>query len=962
MESPLQIKISDRKQGPAYAVEVGGYGFYWNPLIIRQSSLGELGRMHPADAGFVAAATPESQKALQEAETIEIELPGNEIAALDWEALSRGNLIRINPAQSQTPFARPKFPIRMGIFTVEGERGSAGLVRTLSESLQRDIERGRIKIEVVKTRSRNELFRALQKSRYDVIHIALPTTMRGRRPCVLVGKEEIPTRALFQNALVPGPRLAFFHAATENVAEGISGLRIASQAVENLGTTCVLHAAPLEDPKSHQFVVRAFEGALIDDRDLIVGIDKGIELDPDASIAAPVGRRSFLGLRPELDSELAGAEVLLADYKNIEKQYPEIKVDLGLKINISPDEPSEAIRSGKEYIIVGETERSEEPTVLSKWADVAETRTTIEKAIGTVLRARKSKINKPGRERFPVGNFYHCVDDSEQGWDALPKNRTLTKPPNGRRLEFHFWIDPINQGIRTIYAGTFSPKTAIYPIKLVAQVWTESSARFVNDTSSLIIPATGRSNHARFVLNEIPVHEDIEFFLFLTHEQGQLIAAFRVHARFRETSEIDNEAQLIEQMFGSSDYFRFREKPGVSALTILFDKHAGQLRVFTLAPKARPWAKLGIAEDDLNGSNREIYKQLTRVALDAATAERLGESVRITDKTLLDLAEKGWVLLQDLFSVAAEEQARTFLKTVLMLPEGSRITIATNEQTSRMIVPWGLLYLNNEFRQAPFHPVSVDSFLGYKYNVVVRPSIPLGPTEVESGKPVRMATAWLSRPETEELKKKLDEAKSENRLEYRQLKADEGRIPGLEEQFDLIHFYCHGHTRFPDEFKPQEFLQLFKEHIPVSRDAAVQPTITELADFLQKVTDANDSLMQLDGGFVYRADLSSDLARLNGSPIVLLSMCESAQVSSSGVGFIPFFLGRGARAAMGTEGPTLWSLGRELDLGIITRLLAGETIGEAFYAAKREVVRKNPLGLIYSLWGERDAKIVGSAV
>ena len=115
--------------------------------------------------------------------------------------------------------------------------------------------------------------------------------------------------------------------------------------------------------------------------------------------------------------------------------------------------------------------------------------------------------------------------------------------------------------------------------------------------------------------------------------------------------------------------------------------------------------------------------------------------------------------------------------------------------------------------------------------------------------------------------------------------------------------------------------------------------------------------MQLDGGFVYRSDLASTLGDFPRAPIVLLSMCESAQVTSYGAGFVSLFLNRGARAAMGTEGPTLWSLGRDLDLAVITRLMDGETIGDAFYGAKKEMVDKNPLALIYSLWGDRDARI-----
>jgi hypothetical protein len=950
MFSPLRIKVSDQKQSSGLAVEIEAQKFSWKPCGIRESYFRELGKMHPADAGFITAAPLEARKAIEEARAIEIELPGSEIAALNWEALSPGCLVRRSRAPAREFLPRSRFPIRMAIFATE-ETESTDLVRALQGKLGQDIRRGRIKIDVIRPRTSSGIFHALRTSHYDVIHMALPTLMRGRTPCVRVGRETVPTRFLFENTLVHVPRLALFHAATEKVEEGISGLRMASQVAKNLGTTCILHSAPPGDKRSHDFFLEAYGGAFVEDRDLLIpGQSRLCELDPTASVTAPAGRSSLLELRTELYSEMESTGILVADAKHLEKQFPEIALDLRRELKGFSQEPYDVSGAKEIRTAAGET-------VVSRLADAAKVTTRIRRTVGDVLRKRKGIIGRPDQERYPVGNFYHCIDDSEEGWEAIGKRKTLTQPPTGRRLEFHFWIDPINGGIRSINQGTFGPKNAVYPIDLVAQIWTESGLRFANDTSTLKIPAKGRSSHARFVLSDIPEHEDVEFFLFLLHGTGQLIAAFRIEARFREISEIDDKAQLIEQMFGSSDYFRFREKPGISALTILFNKMSGQLRVFTLAPGNRPWAKLGIDPDDLNASNREIYKHLTRVALDAATSERLGQPVSISKQILIDLAEKGWVLLQDLFSVTAEDEARAFLETVLALEPGSRITIATNDQTSKMIVPWGLLYLNNDFRQSPIYPVSVEDFFGYKYNVVVRPSLPLGPAKVEVGKPVRMAAAWLSRRETEGLKTKLDEAQAQDQIDYRRLKADEGKIPGLADEFDLIHFYCHGHTRFPDEFKPQEFLQLFRDHTQVGGGPTSQPAATELADFLQKVSNANDSLMELDGGFVYRSDLSSKMGRLKGAPIVLLSMCESAQVTPSGQGFITFFLNRGARAAMGTEGPTLWSLGRDLDLDIITRLLAGETIGEAFYRAKQEVVRKNPLGLIYSLWGERDAKI-----
>jgi len=97
---------------------------------------------------------------------------------------------------------------------------------------------------------------------------------------------------------------------------------------------------------------------------------------------------------------------------------------------------------------------------------------------------------------------------------------------------------------------------------------------------------------------------------------------------------------------------------------------------------------------------------------------------------------------------------------------------------------------------------------------------------------------------------------------------------------------------------------------------------------------------------------------LPAAPIILLSMCGSAQFTSSGTGFVPLFLYRGARAVIGTEGPSLWALSREMDTRIITALLEGQSIGTAFYNIRKELAKQHVLALTYTLYGDGDAKLV----
>jgi CHAT domain-containing protein len=164
------------------------------------------------------------------------------------------------------------------------------------------------------------------------------------------------------------------------------------------------------------------------------------------------------------------------------------------------------------------------------------------------------------------------------------------------------------------------------------------------------------------------------------------------------------------------------------------------------------------------------------------------------------------------------------------------------------------------------------------------------------------------------------------------------------EEFDLIQFFCHGHTKLQGVSDIQETAT--KDDPGKAKAALVQASY-----------ELNDSLLELSGGLVTLSKLKVLLRnRLLGHPIVFLSMCESAQVSASGTGFVPMFLSKGARTVIGTEGPSLWSLSREMDTNIVKRLLEGRTISQAFYETRRELAKKHMLALIYTLYGDADVK------
>jgi hypothetical protein len=931
----ISISIGATMDDRGITADVGGTRFYWKPKAILGADFSDLGRTSPTDVGFFSSAPDEVLEAVAKAPGVEIETPDNELAALNWEALSEGTVVRRYPLRHSEHIYRPTFPIRMMILT-PNEQDAQSVFDSMPDIVKEEVKVGRLIIDTRPIDRFNDIAAALGSHYYDVVHLSVPTTTRGKLAEAMLGGEPISLKGIVAQAVAKGPRLAFLHAETEDIFGGISALRMESRAADLSGTTIVMQSAPSAETAAKDFMSKVYRDAFAEDAPLISrSVAPQIQVSPilATGIAAPLNRASYLGLGRTLTRRRA---VMSEDVKRAVQFLPANTKFIGfLDTFASPKGAGPRAPS----------------SFLSDLFDVANTGKEIEKA----NKGGRDIKDAENRDRFPIGNFYYCGGDTPTEWEAIPENHTLCESTDGGNLEFHFWIDPVRGGIRILDLGSFGPKNAVYPLILKAHIWTESrTLEFANVDSELEIPEFGASSHARFRLKEFPESGDVEFFLFLLAPNGSMVAAFQAKARFRQTAEIDEQAQLLFQLYSSSDYFHFSESPTSSAMTILFDKGTEGLRVFTLTAKGRPWAKLGIPESSVMDSNRDLYKNVTRLALDAAARERAGQPARISTDSMRKLADGGYVLLQDIFKVSAAKGARDFIDRVFELEPGSRITIATTESAAGFLVPWSLLYLKNDYREFPF-PVHREAFLGYRYNVVVRPSIPSKTTPPSDG-PARIATAWLTRPETGALKDMLDTAQTAGRISYTPVKAIEGYLPSLSDEFDLIHFYCHGHTRFPNEFHPEEFLKIFEASIPTASTNASSAT-TELQQFLQKVSSATDSLMQLDGGFVYRSDLASKLDDFPRAPIVLLSMCESAQVTSYGAGFVSLFLNRGARAAMGTEGPTLWSLGRDLDLAVITRLMNGETIGDAFYAAKKDMADQNPLALIYSLWGDRDARI-----
>jgi hypothetical protein len=768
----------------------------------------------------------------------------------------------------------------------------------------------------------------IQADRFQCLHVLFKTELTPHGPQALIGGTRIPFDKLVQKVAQRGTRFAVLQDVTDD-RHGMVELRLATQSLSSSCETSFLlcNGTP---SSAYSGEMKGWYSSLLHDEPLfhcMTHLDReyqrgGVSLVCHAGSDRPLGLRDQIGM--------------------VRRYRAQVDADLG-RIEGRPNIGS------MDIAIVNIEARQSSDAPLTELADAESTTHQAEQEL-------KQKIEKHEAEgdqlRYPAACFYH-VDTVCQ--NPIPDTVTLAwPPPQGFGLEFHFWLDVIETGIRSITDVPIfrPPDHTPYPLRLLVSVWS-SDFEFERREQVVEVNARGRTERARFPIRKIPeAPRQAELFVFVRHE-GTLIAAFRVLAQVTEEMQRQEGAQLVEHAYVTNEWFQFEKAPSASALTIFITTRQGSLQLFTFKPTGDPWATVGPTEQNLHQNSQDIYDEVQALALRAEQALKSKAEFKFS-KEAKNLAKFGHPLFGAVF-LMGDSAASIFADEYLgNLPEGSNLTIAIGKEAQHLFIPWGLLY----DRQPPFDHFDapdLTGFLGYRYNLVVRPSTPHDGAEPKHDPPVRIGAAWLEHEETALLRAFYEPYEIEKKLVVHPIHVDDHKLPALAlERFDLIEFFCHGQTKTPSGLTPIQAVALIKSY----KDYDEKGEMPSLLMALNEVGNS-DSLLDLSGGFVTLTSLAATLKKpMPGRPIILLSMCESAQVSASGTGFVPLFLRRGARAVIGTEGPTLWSLSREMDTQIIARLLNGETISDAFYKTRKQLAKTNVLALIYTLYGDAGAKLV----
>jgi hypothetical protein len=330
-------------------------------------------------------------------------------------------------------------------------------------------------------------------------------------------------------------------------------------------------------------------------------------------------------------------------------------------------------------------------------------------------------------------------------------------------------------------------------------------------------------------------------------------------------------------------------------------------------------------------------------------------------KALADEGIKLWSLLFD----RGEGQEITTVGDWLRqnpLPIGSTIQVTMAANASAFVFAWNLLY---DGRKPKY---SGKGFWGLRYVIeqrVLHP-FPLSPVATTTTRPIEIGAMYWQFSQTPDqqnylrgllalaknaklaLGAPIDDAKS----------AKQCLAAGSS---DILYFFTHGYTGLPNGetfgVTVQDFLELYKT---LSEQSATRQAWRYDAERIsQKMFTSDQSWIELTSGRLQLDDLYTEVPRLPLSPLVILNMCDSAQVTPTlSKSFIDFFLTRRARAIVGTECSIRPVFADFVGRSLIYLLMSAEPIGCALRKIRVQAFRhRNLLGLAYTLFGSADSAL-----
>lgn len=312
-------------------------------------------------------------------------------------------------------------------------------------------------------------------------------------------------------------------------------------------------------------------------------------------------------------------------------------------------------------------------------------------------------------------------------------------------------------------------------------------------------------------------------------------------------------------------------------------------------------------------------------------------------KALTILAEAGARLLQRMFlSQNASDDVNAVGRWLTNYATKPNLQLTVKIAAHQVPIPWPLLYLGDVSDETA---LDWNLFLGMRHIVEQVPFQKLdtdtGDAPEISSQPTLSVSLNLNPTIDVQMQTDLVEKHRQRWLEIqarrpslalaRRESPDEvlAALKDASNEDKLIYFYCHAEASGPDEDPDNSAL--------IMGNQLVKSQYTLLGQLTLKAK-----------------------APMRAQPLVFLNACESASLSPRFYdGFVPYFLGRGARGIIGTEAQTPALFAIHWANGFVDRLLDGAPVGQTMLDLRRHFldVHNNPLGLLYAMYCDADTRV-----
>jgi hypothetical protein len=312
-----------------------------------------------------------------------------------------------------------------------------------------------------------------------------------------------------------------------------------------------------------------------------------------------------------------------------------------------------------------------------------------------------------------------------------------------------------------------------------------------------------------------------------------------------------------------------------------------------------------------------------------------------TEAALGIMARAGARLFQVLFKHAGGSQDATAVGAWLrdLAPDGGK-PMSIQVMSKRAPVPWALLYVGDV---GPKAKLDWNNFLGLRHVIEQLPIVDQlgqGGVAIASDKPVLEVSVNLNRSIDGEMRSTWVKDQETYWTET-QGKRARLRVTARTQRDEFL-------TALSDDATADQILYFYGHAESAALGAKGGADASSLV-----VSDGRVTLGELN------TSAPTDI-KLRGNPLVFINACESAELSPLFYdGFVPYFMGKGARGVIGTECRTPGLFAAEWARRFFERFLAGEPLGAAFLALRREFLEQhgNPLGLLYAVHCDGDTQV-----